>query len=177
MAKILVICLLLVLSISCRKLEEYPVEPIIAFRNFELLVNTQSGISERGVLSFSYTDGDGDLGLDQGDTLFPFHPEGEYYYNLLITYFEMDHGVFKEIPLLSWNNTTQQFDTLTFNARMPLFLPKDKQQGIKGIVSDTLYINNPLALSDTIQFKVKIIDRALHISNEVQSPSIVLVKP
>jgi hypothetical protein len=176
-AKILVIFLLVLLSFSCRKLEEYPIEPIIVFQNFELLVNTQSGISERGVLTFSYTDGDGDLGLDQGDTLAPYHPQGDYYYNLLISYFEMDHGVFKEIPLLSWNNTTQQYDTLTFNARMPLFLPKDKQQGIKGFVSDTLYVNNPLALSDTIQFKVKIIDRALHTSNEVNSPPIVLIKP
>lgn len=176
MAKILVICLLMVLSFSCRKLEEYPVEPIIVFQNFELLINTQTGISERGVLTFSYTDGDGDLGLDQEDTLFPYHPKGDYYYNLLITYFEMDHGEFKEIPLLSWNNTTQQYDTLTFNARMPLFLPKDKQQGIKGIISDTLYINNPLALSDTIQFKVKIIDRELHISNEVSTQPIVLIK-
>ncbi len=177
MAKILVIFLLMLLSFSCRKLEEYPIEPIIVFQNFELLINTQTGISERGVLTFSYTDGDGDLGLEQGDTLSPYHPKGEYYYNLLISYFEMDHGEFKEIPLLSWNNTTQQYDTLTFNARMPLFLPKDKQQGIKGFVSDTLYINNPLALSDTIQFKVKIIDRALHTSNEVTSQAIILIKP
>ncbi len=175
--KILVICLLFVAAIACRKLEEYPVEPVLTLQPFTLLVNTQTGISERGVLSVSYTDGDGDMGLEQSDTLFPYQPGGDYYFNLLIRYFEMDHGQFKEIPLVSWNNTTQQYDTLSFNARMPLFLPKEKQQAIKGIISDTLFLFNPLALSDTIQFKVKIIDRALHTSNEVTTPPIVLIKP
>jgi len=35
-------------------------------------MNTQTGITERGVLVFSYTDGDGDLGLASKDTLFPY---------------------------------------------------------------------------------------------------------
>ncbi len=176
MTKIGLIFVLLLLSLSCRKLEEYPVIPAIAFNGFELLINEDTGISEKGILYISYTDGDGDLGLDQGDTTFPYQYGGLYYYNLFITYYECDNGVFTEVPLLTWNNETQQYDTLTFNARMPVLLPKEKKQGIKGVIQNEMFIYNPLAKSDTIQFKVKIVDRALQFSNEITTPPIVLVK-
>jgi hypothetical protein len=176
MTKIGLIFVLLLLSLSCRKLEEYPIIPAISYNGFELLINSESGISEQGVLYISYTDGDGDIGLDQSDTGYPYHSGGSYYYNFFITYYECDHGVFTEVPLLSWNNTTQEYDTLTFNARIPVLLPKEKKQGIKGVIRNEMFIYNPLAKSDTIQFKVKIIDRALHFSNEITTPPIVLVK-
>jgi len=176
MTKIGLIIVLLLVSLSCRKLEEYPIEPAISYNGFVLLINEQTGISEKGILSISYTDGDGDLGLDQNDIFYPYEPEGAYYYNYFITYYERDHGVFSEIPLLSWNNETQQYDTLNFNARIPVLLPKEKKQGVKGVIQHEMFIYNPLAKSDTIQFKVKIVDRALHFSNEITTPPIVLVK-
>ncbi|MDP3461693.1 MAG: hypothetical protein Q8S18_02775 [Bacteroidales bacterium] len=169
--------LLCLTVISCQKFEEYPDEPYIEFREFGLIVNPQTGISEKGILRIFYRDGDGDIGLEQGDTLFPFQEDGDYYYNLLITYYEQQNGVFTEVPLVSWNNITQQYDTLTFNARMPLLLPKDQKKSIKGIIDNEMFIYNPLSAYDTIQFRVKITDRALNVSNEVVTPPIVLIKP
>ena len=99
MTKIGLIFVLLLLSLSCRKLEEYPIIPVISYNGFELLINEETGISEQGVLYISYTDGDGDIGLDQGDTGFPYQSGGPYYYNFFITYYECDHGVFTEVPL------------------------------------------------------------------------------
>lgn len=164
-------------AISCQKFEEYPAEPYIEFREFGLITNPVTGITEKAVLRIFYRDGDGDIGLEQGDTLFPFQEDGEYYYNLLITYYELQKGIFTEVPLVSWNNTTQQYDTLTFNARMPLLLPKNQQKSIKGIIENEIFIYNPLSAYDTIQFRVKIIDRALHISNEVITPPIIRINP
>jgi len=70
----ILILLLIVGSVvfSCRKFEEFPDIPAITYDNFLVLMNTQTGITERGVLVFSYTDGDGDLGLASKDTLFPY---------------------------------------------------------------------------------------------------------
>ena len=64
-AKILFIPLFLfgVIFLSCRKFEEFPIEPVIEYENFLLEYNLETGKTERGVLIFSYTDGDGDLGL------------------------------------------------------------------------------------------------------------------
>jgi len=161
---------------SCRKIEEYPVEPVIAYDNFVLLLNTQTGKTERGVLSISYTDGDGDLGLDPSDTLPPFNRGSDYYYNFLIKYYEKQNGTFVEVPLLSWDPDLQKYDTITFNGRFPNLTPEHGNKNIKGVIQDTLYVNNPLSDFDTIKFKVSIYDRALNLSNEVETPEIIVVK-
>ena len=72
--KILILVLIVgTVVLSCRKFEDFPDIPAITYDNFVVLMNTQTGITERGVLVFSYTDGNGDLGLDKGDTLPPFN--------------------------------------------------------------------------------------------------------
>ncbi len=177
-AKILLIPVIVlgVMLFSCRKIEKYPIEPVIKYDNFILLLNTQTGKTERGVLSISYTDGDGDLGLDPDDTLPPFDKGSDYYYNILIKYFEKQNGTFVEVPLLSWNPEEQTYDTITFNGRFPNLTPIHGNKNIKGIIQDTMYVNNPLSDFDTIKFKVSIYDRALHLSNEVETPEIVILK-
>lgn len=175
--KILILLLLIgTVVFSCRKFEEFPDIPAITYSDFIVLMNTQTGITERGVLEFSYTDGDGDLGLDKGDTLPPFDKTSEYYYNLIIKYYEKQYGVFVEVPLLSWNTDSSYYDTLTFNSRFPVLTPESGNLAIKGVFQDTLFIYNPLSEFDTIKFKAYIVDRALNKSNEIETEEIVRVK-
>ena len=115
--------------VSCRKFEKYPIEPVITFDNFTLLLN-----------------------------------------------YERQNGTFVEVPLLSWNPDTQKYDTITFNGRFPNLTPEHGNKAIKGVIQDTLYVNNPLSDFDTIKFKVSIYDRALHKSNEVETPMVVVKK-
>lgn len=173
-----ILFLILVIAIvgSCKKFETFPIEPVIVYDDFVLLLNTQSGITERGVIKFTYTDGDGDLGLASSDTIFPFHPSGDYYYNMIIRYFERQNGEFVEVPILAWNNETQQYDTLTFNSRFPVLTPNSGNMNIKGLFQDTVFVYNPLSEYDTIMFKVSIYDRALHKSNEIETAPIVRIK-
>ncbi len=176
-AKILILLVIIgSVVLSCRKFEDFPDIPTITYDNFIVLMNMESGITERGVLVFSYTDGDGDLGLDKGDTLVPFDKDGDYYYNLILRYFEKQHGVFVEVPILAWNADSSYFDTLTFNSRFPVLTPESGNQAIKGIFQDTLFIYNPLSEFDTIKFKAQIIDRALNISNEIKTGEIIRIK-
>ncbi len=170
---LILIAVVLMLSASCRKLEEYPLEPQIGFHDFVLLIDQQTGDINTGLLMISYQDGDGDIGLADGDTLFPFNRDGEFHYNLIVRYFEQQYGNFVEVPLVSFNDQTQTFDTNTFNTRIPPLLPDGQQKAIKGIIEYELFVNNPLSDFDTIQYKVKLIDRALNISNEVTTPPIV----
>lgn len=159
--------------VSCRKFEEYPDIPAITYSNFLVLINQETGITERGVLVFTYTDGDGDLGLASGDTMAPFNRDSEYYYNLIIKYYEKQFGEFVEVPLLSWNNDSSYYDTLTFNSRFPVLTPESGNQAIKGVFEDTLFIYNPISEFDTIKFKAFIYDRALNKSNEIETPPII----
>jgi len=172
--KILILMLIVgAVVLSCRKFEEFPDIPAITYSHFTVLFNPATGITERGVLVFSYTDGDGDLGLDSRDTLFPYDKDGEYYYNLIIKYFEKQNGTFIEVPLLSWNTDSSYFDTLTFNSRFPVLTPFSGNLNIKGVFEDTLFIYNPLSNFDTIKFKAYIIDRALNKSNEIETDEII----
>ncbi len=175
--KILILVLIVeTVVFSCRKFEDFPDIPAITYENFVVLMNPETGITERGVLKFSYTDGNGDLGLDKGDTLPPFNRKSEYYYNLIIKYFEKQNGVFVEVPLLSWNADSSYYDTLTFNSRFPILTPESGNQAIKGVFEDTLFIYNPLSDFDTIKFKAYIYDRALNKSNEIETSEVVRVQ-
>jgi hypothetical protein len=160
---------------ACNKFEKFPDEPVISYNRFILLTNPTNGITERGVLQFSYTDGDGDLGLSDEDTDPPFNFGGDYYYNLIIRYFEKQNGVFVEVPLLSWNPDSLFYDTLTFNGRFPELTPQSGNLSIKGVFQDTLFIYNPLSDFDTIKFSAYIYDRALHKSNVIETGEIIRV--
>ena len=87
---------LLVFS-SCRKFEQFPDEPIISYDGFLLENDLETGITYRGVLVLRYQDGNGDIGLESWDTLPPFNYGSKYYYNLVIKYFEMQHGEWEEV--------------------------------------------------------------------------------
>ena len=164
---ILIFGILLFAVAACQKKVEYPIEPKIAYTGFTYLINADSTFSGQGVLSFSYTDGDGDLGLDVSDSLPPFNNNSPYYYNLIIDYQKFENGVFHSVPLLSWNIETQSFDTVSFNARFKRLVAGNETKPISGDMDYTLFVQNPFSPNDTVRFAVKIIDRALHESNVI----------
>lgn len=150
---------------SCRKFEEYPPEPEIAFVDFKVVLTPSGGFTGKGRLYVSYRDGDGDIGLEQGDTLPPFQPGGDYYYNLIIRFSERRNGVMTQRP------------EFNFSARIPPLIPKDQKRSIKGIIEYELDVYNPNSSYDTIQYHIQLVDRALNLSNEVATPLIVRPKP
>ncbi|HNS17060.1 MAG TPA: hypothetical protein PKH94_02095 [Bacteroidales bacterium] len=151
---------------SCLEQVEFPVEPYIEFREFAKIIEDTSGIDNRGVLEIYYQDGDGDIGLTELDTL----PGREY--NLFIRYFEKIDGKFEEVFITYYDNDSMKLDTISMNGRIPLLTPAGKNKAIKGIIQDTLYINNYSSPYDTIRFEVYIKDRAFHESNRVTTPEI-----
>lgn len=158
---------------SCKKVEKFPITPYIEYRGFEMLFNPDLGIYDRGVLSFYFQDGDGDIGLNSGDTAPPYNADSEYHYNLIINYLEMQNGVITEVPILWYNPVTQQYDTLTMSARIPNLTPSGINKAISGEIYDTLFIYNFNSEFDTIMIEAFIYDRALHPSNTISTPLIV----
>jgi hypothetical protein len=149
---------------SCSKHEVYPIEPVITFGSFTKMANNYT-VDEKGILNIAFTDGDGDIGLETWDTLSPYNYASPYYYNIYIDYYEKINGVFEKVTL-----------PLTNNARIPYVSADLADRGIKGNIEVELYINNMLSSNDTIQFEVYIYDRALHKSNSVKTPEIIVDK-
>jgi len=158
---------------SCKKLKKFSDIPHIEYLDFIKIYNPDLEIYDRGVLSFSFEDGDGDIGLNTADTAPPFNASSKYYYNLIITYFEMQNGLLTEVPILWFNPQTEQYDTLTLSARIPNLTPLGINKAINGQIQDTLFIYNFNSIYDTIKFEAYIIDRALHESNTITTPLIV----
>lgn len=160
-------------TLACQKPVEYPIEPKIAYEGFTYLFNADSTFSGEGVISFSYTDGDGDLGLDDSDTLSPFGFNDAHYYNMVVDYLKCVNGEFVKTPLLSWNAQTQTYDTVTFNARFKRLRDSEEPKAISGKMDYTLTVQNPFSPNDTVKFEIRILDRALHESNVIQTEAII----
>lgn len=159
-------------TVACQKPVEYPIEPKIAYEGFSYLFNADSTFSGEGIISFSYTDGDGDLGLNDGDTLYPFGFHDPHYYNMVVDYLKCVNGEFVKTPLLSWNPQTQTYDTVTFNARFKRLRDSEEPKAISGKMDYTLTVQNPFSPNDTVKFEIRILDRALHESNVIQTDPI-----
>ena len=151
----------LLLFSSCMKKESFSDIPQIEFAGWTSVYDTGL-FAKRGILAITFKDGNGDIGLNPGDTLPPFNKEGDYYYNYLISYFEKQSGTYVKIDL-----------DPPFSARIPVLTPDDLKKAIKGFIVDTLQMN-PHPLFDTIRFELCIYDRALHQSNVVTTPDIIL---
>ena len=143
---------------SCFKNEEYANEPIIS--NPELAF---SGDSLK--LTFDFTDGDGDIGLDPDELDSPYDADSYYYYNLYVDYFEKDDadGWVRGLDFLG--------DSISFKYRLKPIIVKGKARGIKGTTE--VYINefyNKLSSeSDTIKYQITLIDKALNVSNTIET--------
>ncbi len=155
---------------SCRKKESFPDIPSIRFEDIVKIYNPSLELSDRGVITISFKDGNGDIGLNPGDTFPPFNKESRYYYNLIIDYFELQNGVLTKVPITVYNPQSQKYDTLSLSARVPVLTPTGKNKAIEGEIKDTIFIYNFNSTFDTIKFEITLVDRALNESNTVSTP-------
>lgn len=150
--------------VSCRKPEHYPIIPEIGYKSFAIR-DTTDLLGNKGLvgeLTFTFVDGDGDIGLRQPeDSIDPEDPE---YTNLFFTMYVMKNGVL----------TKPDDDDIQFplNYRIPYMEPEGQDPSLKGEIKvEFLYL---LFKYDTIQYEFYIKDRALHESNVESTPVMIL---
>lgn len=163
------------LLIGCKGGEIYPIIPSIEFGNNYQYVDQASSTQMIGTV-VKFRDGDGDVGLAEGDTLAPYNsiigPNKKnvnlFYYNLYIEYLRKENGVYKNVI----NDVTG--DTLRENMRVMPLTPEGKFKAIRGTIEvqfePAVYLN----AGDTVKLKYLLIDRALHLSNTAESTDIVI---
>tara|TARA_B100000768_G_C11259869_1_gene368264 strand:+ start:1079 stop:1591 length:513 start_codon:yes stop_codon:yes gene_type:complete len=131
----------------------YPIEPEIEFLSFVV------DESENAVLSIHFTDGDGDLGLNQSDTLAPYCSTCEHHFNLKCEYDELRNGEWTHIPLIPAQGQ------VPFYYRVPRVEPSGTHPALNGtieIAMNTWYLQSEF---DTLRFRMTLEDRDLNISN------------
>ena len=167
--KIIIVFLIVTAFFSCLKPETYPVEPKIEYVDFV-------ASSDSGTLTFSFTGGDGDVGLDQDMLDYPFEPGSFYHHNIYINYYEIVDGELVRGTSDPDGNNSVNYDTVYFPYRIENLTPSGQNKALKGTISIVLepYYFNPNSISsDSIKYEVLLIDRNLNHSNLLLSPLIV----
>ena len=96
-----------------------------------------------------------------------------------VDYLKLENGVFVKTPLLSPHvptspsDTLVLYDTVTFNARFRRLRETEEPKAISGTIDYKLTVQNPFSPNDTIKFEIRILDRALHVSNTIQTEPII----
>ena len=156
-SKIVLFIVLLMLFFACKKRESFSDIPYLEFSHYELKdsVDALGNITKLCELHIYFTDGDGDIGLFEQDSIPPFD------YNLFVNYYEMNNG-----------NLQIQNLTPPYHIRMPNLTPTGQNKSLK---VDVKYdVNVTYRNSDTIKFELKLFDRALNESDWASSSLIIL---
>ncbi|MBL7811676.1 MAG: hypothetical protein JNL57_05590 [Bacteroidetes bacterium] len=122
------------------------------------------------LLNLYYHDGDGDLGLNPGDTSPPFNATGTEFFNLHVWMYERKNGQWvKPVNLLSPTK-----DTLNFHERIPRITPTGRSKWVEGNL-DLRIPAEPVGLKpDTVKITVQLTDRARRKSAVAETEAIVL---
>ena len=153
---------------QCQKIENYPDEPQIEF--LEAVVKDSMDVLDNKIkhvtLKFRVIDGDGDIGLNEYDTLGPYSRDSAYYYNLFIIEYEKKGEEFVEVK-------DNEFPR---NYRIPDLTPEGQNKTLIANVS----VEIEYGFSDLIplrftEFKYyfKLVDRSFNFSNTDTSSLIV----
>lgn len=122
------------------------------------------------VILIDYTDGDGDIGLEDSDTIAPFQFPGPYFYNLYVTPYAVNNGVGKPIMIPS------STDSVNYNDRIKTLTPTGKYKAIYGQIRlDIKALPYPGITPDSMYYTIQVIDRKLHKSNLVRTPALKFV--
>lgn len=146
---------------GCVKEETFPVQPVITFKEATIL----SSDSLR--LAVTFTDGDGDIGLAQGDTFSPYLRGTRYYTNLWVTYLYDSSGVFVPYDV---DATDPDMDSLSFDGRIPRLTEQGQKQSLTGDIIEVLSPIYALPAHTRFKYRIALVDRSLNVSNFVETP-------
>ena len=136
---------------SCLNGNEYPPEPDIKFLSFTSTdsLNLFGQISNLLVLTFEFTDGDGDIGAEEGDTI--------------INMFVSEYGIL---------NKVQQSPT-PLRYTIPSITQSGQNKSLKGEIDIKITLL-PFFSYDSVLYDIYIVDRSGNKSNLITTPIIPL---
>ena len=159
----IIVILLVIATFGCRREPKYSEIPHIEFVSIEKIDNG-TGHDSQAELIIYFQDGDGDIGLNETDREPVFAVDSPYYYNFFIYLYEKQQGEWVQLDLPT-----------PLHARIP-HLSDDVPESIEGKLSIVTFINNPNSTYDTVRLSCYLVDRALHHSDTITTPEIIVKK-
>ncbi|MBC7893682.1 MAG: hypothetical protein H7Y12_15800 [Sphingobacteriaceae bacterium] len=166
---------LLLLLASCLKEPDFSDVPSISFGGFDhRILTTPDRLGNRVprdsvVVLVDFQDGDGDLGITTEEFQGKGDPKLKGVNNYIVRVMRKTRTGFVEV-----------FPQVPFNS----FYPPLKPDGRRGPIEGTLRFSQiffgstaPKPLKDTLKFQIRILDRALHESNVIETDTIIVFPP
>jgi hypothetical protein len=167
--------LLLLTVVACIKEPDFSDVPSITALPFEhRILSSPDRLGNRVlrdsvVFQIGFQDGDGDLGITSDEYAGKGDPKLKGLNNYVVRVFRKVGSTYKEV-----------FPQVSYTSYFPPLKPDGKKGPIEGTLrfSQTFYqdFTQPLR-KDTLKFQIKIIDRALHESNPVETDTIMVYPP
>lgn len=162
---IILFCIAALLS-ACKGGEIYPIIPSVEYDSYYLVKDGNGQVSYIGLI-FKYKDGDGDIGLEDKDTVAPFI---DYYANnVYVDYLEKRGNNYEYViaPPASGDTMRREFKVMNIT-------PEGKFKAIRGTIDVQFPPSKFVGRADTVKVKFFLIDRSLHLSNVAESADIIL---
>lgn len=150
-------------AIGCKKAPNYPKEPSIEFERLRI-INDKVNFSDSVSIFIKFKDGDGDLGND---------PVITSYIDFFLEVYKKTNGTY--VPMAT---------PISYNGYLPLLSPYNTTGPIDGTIRYILApFDSPLPVGtpappyyqgDTLQFHVRIRDRAGNYSNWIESTDYII---
>lgn len=142
---------------SCVKEKNFPVEPKIDF------VNYQKFGSDSANCIISFKDGDGDIGIEDGDTTSADDFQMKYLY-------KGTDGNYHPFDAI---DSTAKMDTLFYSYRVPNITPEGQYKALEGEIKAKLR-SHPLYFPGhtSVKFEIRLRDRSGHWSNIITTSEI-----
>ncbi|MCC6280482.1 MAG: hypothetical protein IT262_07780 [Saprospiraceae bacterium] len=146
----------------CVKPPDYPIEPVIEFKSVSKSVMRQRGLAPNNpdsiLVTFSYTDGDGDLGYPDSDpTTSIFFKDGRDQF-----------GSERKLPYVDPQGAGNGI-----SGEISVMLPSTCCIDTTGDIPTAC--QSVSITTDTLVYLITIRDRAGHVSNEIKTSPIVLI--
>lgn len=142
---------------GCKPEPVFPVEPVLTFKEFRQPPGTDSL-----QVVFSFTDGDGDIGIAANSTDS----------NMVLTAYNRDPNTGQFMVMD--DPGTPQPDSLYYTYRIPHLAVG--QKGLEGDIYVTINKSILILVEDTLQFNAFLLDESLHKSTVVRTPEVVLTQ-
>jgi hypothetical protein len=143
--------ILMATLVSCEEIRSYPETPEIAYKSFNLYRTTDvlGNNIILGKLEFDFTDGDGNLGIEQPEDS---ESDDSLKYNLFLSLYSRESGVFEK---------KEDIGSLSF--RIPYIERQGQNKTLKGSI--TIDLEYKKIDYDTLFYTFYILDRDFNRSN------------
>jgi hypothetical protein len=158
MKSIAKIALIGLVALACERNQQFPDEPFVRLEEYVLVGANEDPESpnEHLRLKFYFTDGDGNIGLEDNQLSPPHCETCDHYYNLFVHVYSKEDGVFEL--------------TYPYHSRIKNLTPNAQYQSLEGHMIYKIDITN--RTSDTVMVDFYLEDRDLNASNLEMTPEV-----